>query len=139
MPALVSRGLKVLQAAIVAQFLVESGNESRRPILPRRQCDRNLPGGRVIEKTLRHCGPWHYSRAPPAHGDSVYDVHSQASANEPRELTFVAEDLIWDEAEGFLDADAFAHAPADDWHREPPGDEPQELTYVDEDTFWSEF
>ena len=32
--------------------------------------------------------------------------HSQASANEPRELTFVAEDLFWDEADGFLDGDS---------------------------------
>jgi len=89
------------------------------------------PQGDVLEKILRHCGLWHCSRAPPGGGDSVHHGHSQASPNEPRELTFVADRAIWGEADGFLDADA----PADDWYRQPLDDESRELTYVDEDTF----
>ncbi len=84
---------------------------------------------------MRHCGLWHATRAPP--GDNGFvrapDGHSQADSDAPWDLTFVAEDAIWGEA------DAFAHDPADDWYRQPPGDAPRELTYVDEDTFWSEF
>ena len=94
------------------------------------------PRGDVIEKILRHCGLWHASRAPP--GDDRF-VHGQADSDEPRELTFVAEDAIWSEAEAPLDADAFAHDAADDWYRQPAEDEPRELTYVDEETFWSQF
>jgi len=82
------------------------------------------PQADVIEKILRHCGLWHCSRAPPAEGDFVHDGPSQASANEPGELTFVAEHLIWGEAEGFLDADTFGHDSANQWHRQPPDDEP---------------
>ena len=66
-------------------------------------------------------------------------VHGQADSDEPRELTFVAEDAIWSEAEAPLDADAFAHDAADDWYRQPAEDEPRELTHVDEGTFWSQF
>ena len=93
------------------------------------------PQADVIEKILRHCGLWHSSRAPPADGDFVHDpdADGQAAPNEPRELTFVAEDGIWAEA------DAFARDAADDWYRQPAEDEPHELTFVDEDTFWNEF
>jgi hypothetical protein len=99
------------------------------------------PQADVIEKILRHCGLWHATRAPPAGEDLVHAPrgHSQADFDEPRELVFVAEDGIWGEADGFLDADAFAHDPVDDWYRHLAEDEPRELTYVDEDTFWSEF
>ena len=65
--------------------------------------------------------------------------HSQAARDEPRELVFVADRVTCAEAEGFLDADAFAHDPADQWYRRPREAEPRELTCVDEDTFWSEF
>ena len=73
--------------------------------------------------------------------DFVHDPrgHSQAARDEPRELVFVADRVTCAEAEGFLDADAFAHDPPDQWYRQPRDDEPRELTYVDEDTFWSEF
>ena len=54
-------------------------------------------------------------------------VHGQADSDEPRELTFVAEDAIWSEAEAPLDADAFAHDAADDWYRQPAEDEPRDL------------
>ncbi|MFO8014583.1 MAG: transposase [Phycisphaerae bacterium] len=102
------------------------------------------PQASVIEKILRHCGLWHASRAPPGGGDSVHDGHSQASPDEPGELTLVAEDAVWGEAEGFVDAAPFDHSPADDWsvddwYRRPLDDDARELTYVDEDTFWSEF
>ena len=56
----------------------------------------------VIEKILRHCGLWRLSRAPPrrdarrvppaedgAWHDSDDCPDSQASSNEPRELTYV--------------------------------------------------
>ncbi len=84
----------------------------------------------VIEKILRHCGLWHATRAPPAGEDLVHgpDGHSQADSDAPWDLTFVAEDAIWGEAD-----------PVDDWYRQQPDDGPRELTYVDEDTFWSEF
>jgi len=112
---------------------------------------------------LRHCGLWHSSRAPPADGDFVHDPDGDRQADEPRELTFVPEDAIWAEADAFLDADAFAHDPADERYRQPivgislremcpvsrsetttvrrqpADDEPRELTFVDEDTFWAEF
>ncbi len=94
------------------------------------------PQADVIEKILRHCGLWHASRAPPGEGRFV---HGQADSDEPRELTFVAEDAIWAEAEALLDADAFAPNATDDWYHQPAEDEPGELTYVDEDKFWSEF
>ena len=92
------------------------------------------PQGDVIEKILRHCGLWHCSRAPPAGEHFVHDPDGdgQADSDEPRELTFVAEEAIWAEA------DAFAHDPADQWYRQPPDDEPRELTLVDEETFWNE-
>jgi hypothetical protein len=54
-------------------------------------------------------------------------------------LVFVADRATCAEAEGFFDADAFAHDPADQWYRRPREAEPRELTCVDEDTFWSEF
>jgi len=98
------------------------------------------PQGDVIEKILRYCGLWHCSRGPPAGEDFVHDPDSDRPAPDaPRELTFVPEDAIWAEAHGFLDADALAHDPADDWYRQPAEDEPRELTFVDEDTFWREF
>ncbi len=59
--------------------------------------------------------------------------HSQAAPNEPRELTFVAEDAIWAEA------DVFTHDPADDRFRQPPQGKPRELSYVHEGTFWNTF
>lgn len=52
----------------------------------------------------------------PPEADAV-DGHSQADSDVPWDLTFVAEDAIWGGADGFLDADAFAHDPADDWYR----------------------
>ena len=93
------------------------------------------PQADVIEKILRHCGLWHSSRAPPADGDFVHDpdAASQSDSDEPRELTFVADDAT------SAEADAFAQDPADQWYRQPADDEPRELTYVDEDTFWREF
>ena len=61
------------------------------------------PQGEVIERILRHCGLWHCSRAPPADGDFVHDpdAASQSDSDEPRELTFVADDAIWAEADAF--------------------------------------
>ena len=55
------------------------------------------PQGEVIEKILRHCGLWHSSRVPPADKRFVHDPHAdgQSDSDEPRELTFVAEDGIW--------------------------------------------
>ncbi|MFC1597233.1 hypothetical protein ACFL5Q_04740 [Planctomycetota bacterium] len=94
------------------------------------------PQADVIEKILRHCGLWHATRAPPAGEDFVHgpDGHSPAATDALRELAFVAEHAIWGEADGFREADTFAHDPADDSYRQPPGDEPRDLTYVDEDT-----
>ena len=84
----------------------------------------------MIENTLRRCGLWHATRAP--HGDNGFvrapNGHSQADSDAPRELTFVAEDAIWGEADGFLDADAFAHDPVDDWYRHLAEDESRDLT-----------
>ena len=34
------------------------------------------PQAAVIEKTLRHCGLWHSSRAPPADRDFVHDARA---------------------------------------------------------------
>jgi len=97
------------------------------------------PQGVVIERILRHCGLWHDSRGPPGDAGSVHAPDGDGPAAASRELTLVAEDAIWAEAESLFDADVFARDPVDDWYRRPSDDEPRELTYVDEDTFWSEF
>jgi len=54
------------------------------------------PQGDVIEKILRHCGLWHAAtpRPPPAADGWVHDPDGDgdsqgASADEPRELTYV--------------------------------------------------
>ena len=59
------------------------------------------PQGDVIEKILRHCGLWQPSspRAPPAGDGWVYDPDrdsesQEASADEPRELTYVDMDTF---------------------------------------------
>jgi hypothetical protein len=64
------------------------------------------PQADVIEKILRHCGPWHATRAPPGDNGFVHapDGHSQADSDAPWDLTFVADRAIWGEADGFLDA-----------------------------------
>ena len=48
------------------------------------------PQGEVIEKILRHCGPWNpvAPRAPPDAEDSA------AASEEPWELTYVDEDTL---------------------------------------------
>jgi hypothetical protein len=60
------------------------------------------PQGEVIEKILRHCGPWHHlaPRAPPAGDGWVHDPETDsdtqpAAGDEPRELTFVDEATFW--------------------------------------------
>jgi hypothetical protein len=57
------------------------------------------PQADVIEKILRHCGPWRPSspRAPPV-GDGYGWVHDpdgdSAASDEPRELTYVDMDTF---------------------------------------------